>query len=313
MSNEELVLCIQRGEDVVENLEILYMNNLPLIRKIAARFTAKAELEDLTQEAYFGLIRAVELWDPEKDVLFMSYAAYWIKQQMLRYIHDQSTTIRIPSYQRGVMRAYYQIKNSYRVRFGRNPEEVEICHALDLSREQYQQLLKDLRTVKTCSTSAPVGEDGETTLEDLIPAEGDPIGDVVDRVSKEEEKRALWSEVDRLPEREAEVIKSRYRDNLTLKQCGEALGVSSEMVRQLQEKALRKLRRPSVQRRLSPYLTDSAAYSLGLRGTGRQSFERHGSAQERAVMQLERLSGMSLWGGRLIEEIDAIKKQILAQ
>ena len=313
MSNEELVLCIQRGEDVVENLEILYMNNLPLIRKIAARFTAKAELEDLTQEAFFGLIRAVELWDPEKDALFMTYAAYWIKHHIIRYIHDHSTTIRVPVHQREVMRAYSRMVNSYRVRFGRDPEEAEICYALDLSRDQYRQLLKDLQTVSTCSTSAPVGEDGELVLEDMIPDDSDPIGDALEKISREEEAAALWSEVDQLPEREAEVIKSRYRDNLTLNQCGEALGVSSEMVRQLQEKALRKLRNPRVLRRLSPYLTDSAAYSLGLRGTGCGSFERHGSAQERAMMQLERLSGMSLWGDKPIEEIDAIKKQIQVQ
>ena len=312
MTNEELVLKIQRDENVTENIEQLYRQNLPMIRKIAARFTAKAELEDLTQEAYFGLIRAVELWDPERDTLFMTYGAYWIRQQMVRYIYDHSTTIRVPVHQREVMRAYSRMVNSYRVRFGRDPEEAEICYALDLSRDQYRQLLKDLQTVGTCSTSAPVGEDGELVLEDLIPDDSDPIGDALEKISREEEAAALWSEVDRLPEREAEVIRSRYRDNLTLNQCGEALGVSSEMVRQLQEKALRKLRRPSVLRRLSPYLTESGAYSMGLRGTGRESFERGGSSQERAVMRLEQLSGMSLWGNSLKEEIAAIKKQIQA-
>ena len=312
MTNEELALKIQNNENATQNIELLYRQNLPMIRKIAARFTAKAELEDLTQEAYFGLIRAVELWDPEKDVLFMSYAAYWIKQHIVRYIHDHSTTIRVPVHQREVMRAYSKMINSYQVRFGRDPEETEICHALDLSRDQYRQLLKDLQTVGTCSTSAPIGDDGETILEDLIPDECDPIEDALERISKEEEAAALWSEVDRLPEREAEVIRSRFREDLTLKQCGEALGVSSEMVRQLQEKALRKLRRPSVQRRLSPYLTDSGAYTMGLHGTGRGSFERYGSSQECAVMRLEQISGMSLWGTRLKEEIAALKKQIQA-
>lgn len=243
----------------------------------------------------------------------MSYATYWIKQQMLRYIHDHSTTIRVPVHQREVMRAYSKMINSYRVRFARDPEEIEVCCALNLSRDQYQQLLKDLQTIRTCSTSAPAGEDGETILEDLIPAEGDPIGDVLERISKEEEAAALWNVVDQLPEREAEVIRSRYRDDLTLKQCGEALGVSSELVRRIQEKALRRLRNPKVQKKLSPYLTDSGAYTMGLKGTGRGSFERGGSAQERAVMRLEELSGVSLWGIRLKEELDAIKKQIQAQ
>ena len=312
MSNEELVLAIRANENVTENIETLYFQNLPIIRKIANKFSGIADPEDLVQESYFGLIRAVELWVPQKDVLFMSYATYWIKQQMLRYIHDHSTTIRVPVHQREVMRAYSKMINSYRVRFGRDPEEIEVCYALNLSRDQYKQLLKDLQTVGTCSTSAPIGEDGETILEDLIPAEGDPIGDVIEKISKEEEAAALWSEVDQLPEREAEVIRSRFREDLTLKQCGEALGVSSEMVRHLQEKALRKLRRPSVQRRLSPYLTDSGAYTMGLSFTGRGSFERCGSSQERAMMRLEQLSGMSLWGNSLKEEIAALKKQIQA-
>ena len=310
MTNEELCLMYQSGNK--EGIGELYKQNTGMIERIVGRYKGVEDPEDLRQEAYFGLIRAVELWNPEKDVLFISYATYWIKQHIIRYIHDHSTTIRVPVHQREVMRAYSKMINSYRARFSRDPEEAEICHALDLSRDQYQQLLKDLQTVSTCSTSVPIGDDGETILEDIIPAEDDPIGDALERISKEEEAAALWSEVDRLPEREAEVIRSRFRDDLTLKQCGEALGVSSEMVRHLQEKALRKLRRPSVQRRLSPYLTDSAAYSLGLRGTGRQSFERHGSSQERAVMRLEQISGMSLWGTRLKEEIAALKKQIQA-
>ena len=296
MSNEELVLAIRANENVTENIETLYFQNLPIIRKIANKFSGIENPEDLVHESYFGLIRAVELWVPQKDVLFMSYATYWIKQQMLRYIHNHSTTIRVPVNQREVMRAYSKMINSYQVRFGRDPEEIEVCYALNLSRDQYQQLLKDLQTVGTCSTSAPIGEDGETILEDMLPDESDPIGDVIDRIAKDEEAAALWSEVDRLPEREAEVIRSRFREDLTLKQCGEALGVSSEMVRHLQEKALRKLRRPSVQRRLSPYLTDSGAYTMGLSFTGRGSFERYGSSQERAMMRLEQLSGMSLWG-----------------
>ena len=312
MTNEEIVLKIRSNNNATENLGALYAQNFPLIRRIAARFAGSEELEDLLQESYFGLARAVELWDPEKDTLFMSYAVYWIKSTLTRYLQDHSTPIRVPSYQRDMIRRYSQMVNGYRMRFARDPEEPEICHALGLSSEQYRQLLKDIQTVRTCSTSTPIGEDGETSLEDMLPDESDPIGDVIDRIAKDEEAAALWAEVDRLPDREAEVIRSRFRDELTLKQCGEALGVSPEMVRQIQAQAIRKLRRPKVQRRLSPYLTDSGAYTMGLHGTGRGSFERHGSAQERAVMRLEQLSGMSLWGNSLKEEIAAIKKQIQA-
>ena len=136
-------------------------------------------------------------------------------------------------------------------------------------------------------------------LEDVIPAEGDQYEDVLENIYHEETARELWGQVDKLPEREREVIRSRFRDDLTLKQCGDALGVSTERVRQLQEKALRRLRSPKIERRLSPYLSNGGAYSFGLRsgiGTFKDSWT---TAQEAAMMELELRTGLKLTGGKI--------------
>lgn len=307
MTNEQLCVMYQSGNKEV--IGDLYKNNSGLIEKIIRRYKGVEDLDDLRQESYFGLVRAAELWNPEKDVLFMSYAAYWIKQHIVKYIHDHSTTIRVPVHQREVMRAYSKMKNSYQVRFGRDPEEAEICHALDISREQYQQLLKDLRTVNTCSTSVPIGDDEETILEDIIPAEGDPIGDLVEKIHREEMTAEIWSCVDSLPTRQTEVIRSRYKDQKTLKECGEALGVSAEYVRSIESKALRELRKPKFTKRLSPYITDGYIRRVGYRGSI-SSFRQRGSIEEQIIMTLEEHSG-PIWKNKL-DDIEKMRKQFRA-
>ena len=146
MTNEELCCAIQRGENVTANLERLYVQNFGMIRKISNRFAGVEELEDLQQEAYFGIVRAAEMWDPQHDVLFISYAPYWIKQVLIRYVYDHNGLIRVPCYQRDRFRSYRRAVNSYRMQFARDPEPREVMFLLEITREQYEQLLKDMQT-----------------------------------------------------------------------------------------------------------------------------------------------------------------------
>lgn len=292
MTNEQLVLEIRAGNNVTENMKQLYERNLGMIRKIARKYHGLEDDEDLMQEAYFGLIRAVELWEPEMEVSFITYANYWFKQAMCRYIQNCSNTIRVSSYQYENISKYKRAVNSIRTRFGRDPHKAEIMYLLEISSDQYENLLKDVRTLWIRSTSEPIGgEYDDLLLEDTIPAEGDQIEEVVEKIYKEELSDAVWSEVDKLPEREALAIRNKYCDGMTLAQCGEALGVSPERVRQLQSNAFRKLRSTKVQRRLIPYLTESTAYSVGIKSSF-SSFKSYGeSVQERAVMLLEKETG----------------------
>lgn len=295
MSNEELVLAIRAGDDVTANMEQLYNQNTGMIRKVVKKFAGIEEIDDLMQEAYFGLARAVNLWNPEREASFLTFAIVCIKSVLYRYITDCGALIRIPENQKTLIYKYNKIMLVYRSELGRDatPDELQIL--LDLSKVQFEQLKKDRLALRIRSTSEPIGgENEDMILEDVIPADGDPIGDAIDRIQQEELSRTLWAEVDKLPDRERAVIRDKYQRGQTYIQCGESLGISSERVRQLHERALRTLRRPKVTKRLVPYLTESAAFGFGAR-SGLASFRNsHTTGQERAVMKLEEWAG-AIW------------------
>ncbi len=292
MTNEELVLAIQAGQNVTENMEQLYYQNKGMIYKLTERYKGVEDPEDLRQEAYFGLARAAQLWSPGRDTQFITYAVLCIKTHLQRYIADCGALIRIPGYQKAMIYKYKQIVNAYRVEFGRYPEPLELRTLLEISKDQLEQLKKDVLATGIKSINAPiVYDDEELTLEDTLASENDPIEEVVDRIYDEEVSRALWEEVDNLSDREAQVVRSKYQDGKTYAECGEALGLSIERVRQIHEKALRKLRDRKVAKRLSPYLPDSEAYTIGTRGSLSSFRLDHTSSQERAVMFLEDRTG----------------------
>ena len=296
-TNEELVKEIKSNQNVTANLTRLYQQNAGLIRTLASRYKGVEDIQDLTQTAYFGLIRAVELWEPEQGVPFVKYAAYWMRAAMWRYISTCGAGVRIPDGQRARIYQYNRAVNSIRLRFGRDPVPREIMLLLEITREQYDQLMKDVQALRIRSTADPIGGDdgdGEKILEDILQDDRDPIGGVIDRIQNDELSRTLWEQVDQLPQREADYIRARFRDNLTMEQCGDLLGVSAAAARSIEAAAMRKLRRPKTLRILRPYLTESAAYSIGIKG-GLQSFRRSGmSSTERGVMMLETYTG-SIW------------------
>lgn len=287
VTNEELVAVYQQGNNDV--LATLYMQNIGLIEVIARKYQAYAEHDDLMQESYFAVIRAAALWEPDRGASFAHYLTYWLKQVMQRYVDDNGLTVRVPVHQRSRMRQYERIRTSYKMQFGTDPSDRELCAALDLTEKQLEELRRDVHALRIRSTSEVVGgDDDDILLGDTIPDDHDHIDDVVDRIHKEELADAVWNVVDALPKREAEVLHGRYEKNLRLRECAADLGISVERVRQLEAMALRKLRKGKSAKVLSAYLTESGARSLGLRQTGLSAF-RHNwtSSQEAAIIRLE--------------------------
>lgn len=295
MTNEEIVLAIQAGQNVTENMEQLYYQNKGMIYKLTEKYKGVEDPEDLRQEAYFGLARAVEMWSPDRESQFITYAVICIKTQIHRYVANCGALIRVPEPQKALIYRYKKIMNAFRVELGRDPEPIELRVLLEISKDQLEQLKKDTAVLWIRSTAEPIGgEDDDITLEDTLPAEGDQYEDVLDRIQSEQLSRELWAQVDKLPEKEAAVIRGKYQRGQTYSQCGEELGVSTERIRQLNERALRALRNRKVTKHLIPYLSDSAAYSIGTRG-GLSGFKyHHTTAQERAVILLEEQTG-SIW------------------
>ena len=290
MTNEELCIRYQNGD--AGALEDLYKQNKGLIETVIRKYSTIADLDDLRQESFFAIRQAAALWDHSKGGNFATYCAYWIRQGACRYIYNTSGTIRTPIHIKNRIGRYNRIVNAYRVQFGRDPSQLELCYALDLKPHQLEDLRRDILTLHTRSASEPVGEDGEDTLQDFLKDDHDQIDDIIERIHREELHSAIEKELEEIPEREATVIRKRYFEGMTLKEAGKHIGVTPERVRQLEARALRKLRRPQAARRLNVYFTDGGAYSAGLRGTGLTSFKNsQSSSQERAIIRLEEIAG----------------------
>ena len=298
MTNEKLVLAIKAGENVAMHTEQLYLRNRGLIRKAAETLRGLEDSDDLMQEGFIGMMRAVDLWDPSRGVSFSTYCYYWMRQSMLRYVFECGRLVRIPEYQNNLIYKYRRAENSYKVRFGRAPSAAEMMDLLGINQEVYDKLLQDLNMVKIRSISEPIGSDdnSEITIGDTIDDDSASMDNVIEKIQADELARVLWEMVSKLPKGQQSVLRGKYILGQTYKECGEALGIPPERVRDLLSKGLRSLRTREVSRRLVPFINESSAYSIGLR-SGYTSFVHSGaSAQERAVMRLENETG-PIWKG----------------
>lgn len=290
MENEQLVLRIQAGDNVAENMLQLWQQNRGFIHKIVNQYKAYAEEEDLEQEGYLGLSAAVEHYNSDEGVTFLHYASFWIKQYMSRYIKSNGT-IRLPEFMQGRIREYNKMVQKWQQNYHRKPTDGEICHFLDLSREMLENLKKAVQMAKIGSLDVPMGEDEDCSLYDLIPGSMDEEEQVesmvLEKVQKEELCAVVWPLVDSLTDTQAKTIRARYQDNMTFREIAEDQGVSVEMARQRERQGLRELRKPSKSKLLRPFLPDdNRIYSMGLQGNGVGSFNRTWtSSTERAALQ----------------------------
>lgn len=306
MTNEELCIAIQSNEgNKQDHLMNLYLQNIGMIEKIIRRYASADDLADLRQESFFGILRAAELWSPDKGGSFITYAVFWIRQAIQNYLVNCGGVVRIPANRRSQIGRYKRVVHAYQIQFGRDPSERELCAVLDLKREQLEELQKDIRALRIRSTSEVIGgEDDDLTLEDTIAADGDAMEDTVERVYQQELSDELWSCVNELKPQQADIIRSRYIEGRTLSECGTVIGVSVERARAIQQQALRELRKPRYTKRLLPYLDEGTARDWSLTGTGHGTFERYGSVQERAMIRLEELSKMKLYYGIRLPDLN---------
>lgn len=288
MENEQLVLRIRAGEDVAENMLALYQNMLGLIGKLARSFGSRGELEDLEQEGYIALCNAVRAYKPEEGTPFSSYATYWIRQGMGRYLENCGRPVRIPAGQAGLMRKYRRLCSEFQKEFGRDPSDWEAACALGISHGHLEKLRQDALMGNVGSLDVPVGDEGETTLGELQAAPGDLETDVVEEVNRKELKAALWGAVDTLDADQRRAVVCKYRDGLINELVGERLGITGKEAGRLVDKGLRELRKPERLDRIRPYL-DGWRYSSGIRGTGAETFKRTWtSATERTALRYVR-------------------------
>lgn len=268
MTNEQLVTLVKAGENVADNMLQLWKQNENFIYKLALKYKGCAEIDDLNQEGYIGLCNAVEHYETDKGVLFLSYASYWIEQAMRYYINNCTGAIRVPVYARYEVQQYKKIANEYRKWYGREPSDIEMRDFLGVSAEKLETIKRACIVLNMRSLSEPVGgEDEELLLGDTIAQDENVEEDVIKKLDTATMKIELWKAVDELPDDIPEIIRCRYQRNMTLASIGDELGITRERVRQKEEKYLRKIRweNPALRVYYNQYLTNRPIRHVGVR------------------------------------------------
>lgn len=255
MSNEQLVIQIRAGIDVADNMLQLWEQNRRFIFKMANRYRGQAEEDDLVQEGYLGLSRAVDGYDPDQGVDFLPYAAHWIRQRMMRFIHNNGT-VRISVSEQSRLYQYRKLCNTFMMEAGREPTEREIGHHLGLGYKAVCRLKEAAQMTTIGSLDIPVDEDADTSLSDTIAAPGDVEGDVLDKVQAGQLKAVIWPLVDTLPGKQAGALRMRYQEGKSLADTAADLGCSYQRAAQSCQEGLRALRRPGKAKHLRPFLAD---------------------------------------------------------
>lgn len=287
MTNEELVEKIRSGEDVEKNTERLYLQIEDLISKIASNYASEEDFDDLKQEGYFGFITALELWRPDGGASFSTYAFKWIRQAMRRYIENNGSLIRLPSYQHERIQKYKSALGEFLHAFNRDPTPEELSAFMGIDPGDVDKIREDALFLKLRSIDATISQDDDSlTLGDMIRDDRDVIGETIEGIQAEELSLLLWPLVDSLGDRESQILRKRYIDGLSLQNCGEDLGISLSRVYQIENKAIKTMRKPSIRKRLEPFLEEKAL-SIAQHSTGLGTFQRTWtSAPERAVLFL---------------------------
>ncbi len=255
---EEKELAIRAKQGDKEALKKLVEGNLRFVVSIAKNFMGwGVPLTDLIAAGNLGLIEAAKRFDPDKNVKFISYAVWWIRQAIMQTIFQQTGAVRMPVKESLFIAKVKETYEKLKEELGREPTEEEIAKRLNTSVKKVKNALSIVRL--PISLDMPLGESGEEdfTLLDVLSKKG--TEDIEGELIEETIHKELESMLDVLDEREKQIIKMRYglsgEEPKTLEEAGEKLGISRERVRQLEQRALKKLKAVALKKHLKDFLS----------------------------------------------------------
>ena len=254
---EETALSARVAEGDEEAKNLLAESNLRLVVSIAKRYVGRGMLFlDLIQEGNIGLMKAVEKFDADKGYKFSTYATWWIRQAITRAIADQARTIRVPVHMVETINKLSRCQRQLTLELNREPTDEELAKKMGLSVDKIREVVKIAQ--EPVSLETPIGEEDDSHLGDFVKDERSmsPEEFTIHELLKDEISDVLLT----LTEREEQVLRLRFGLDdgscKTLEEVGQMFGVTRERIRQIEAKALRKLRHPSRSRKLKDFLND---------------------------------------------------------